>query len=110
MATAKLTRFIECGKIINTHGCHGDVKVEPWTDTPRDLIDLGRVFVGEGETKKEMKKVLHEIQDGTFARNWIMENKMGRAHFNACRRIESEHQLEKVGAELRKLYDWNEED
>ena len=54
MATAKLTRFIECGKIINTHGCHGDVKVEPWTDTPRDLIDLGRIFVGEGETKKEM--------------------------------------------------------
>ena len=62
------------------------------------------------DTKKEMKKVLSEIQDGTFARNWIMENKMGRSHFNACRRIQSEHQLEKVGAEIRKLYSWNEDE
>jgi 16S rRNA processing protein RimM len=66
MATAKLTRFIECGKIINTHGCHGDVKVEPWTDTPRDLIDLGRVFVGEGETKKEMKILRGSVMQGRF--------------------------------------------
>ena len=50
MATT-VSRFIECGKIINTHGCRGDVKAEPWTDTPRDLIDLGRVFIGEGEEK-----------------------------------------------------------
>ena len=62
------------------------------------------------DTKKEMKKILSEIQDGTFARNWIMENKMGRAHFNACRRIQGEHQLEQVGAEIRKLYSWNEEE
>ena len=62
------------------------------------------------DTKKEMKKILSEIQDGTFARNWIMENKMGRSHFNACRRIQGEHQLEKVGAEIRKLYSWNEEE
>ena len=62
------------------------------------------------ETKKEMKKVLSEIQDGTFAGKWIAENKNGRAHFNACRRIESEHQLESVGKELRKMYSWSEED
>jgi len=61
-------------------------------------------------TKAEMKKVLHEIQDGTFAAKWITENKAaGRAHFNACRRMESEHQLEKVGAELRKMYTWDNE-
>ena len=59
------------------------------------------------ETKKEMKKILSEIQDGTFASKWINENKVGRLHFNAVRRIESEHELEKVGAEIRKLYDWN---
>ena len=59
------------------------------------------------ETKKEMKKILSEIQDGTFATKWINENKVGRLHFNAARRIESEHELEKVGAEIRKLYDWN---
>ena len=37
------------------------------------------------------------------------ENKVGRSHFNACRRIESEHQLEEVGKELRKMYSWNDE-
>ena len=58
------------------------------------------------ETKKEMKKVLAEIQDGTFARNWIQENKDGRPNFNAKRQAESEHEVEKVGAELRKMYTW----
>ncbi len=77
-----------------------------------DTAEFGDYEIGKriitDETKKEMKKVLSEIQDGTFARNWIMENKMGRAHFNACRRIESEHQLEQVGAELRRMYAWDE--
>ena len=68
--------------------------------------ETGKRLITE-ETKKEMKKVLTEIQDGTFAAKWINENKTGRLHFNACRRIEAEHQLEKVGAEIRKLYDWN---
>ena len=62
------------------------------------------------ETKKEMKKVLTEIQDGTFASKWIAENKNGRSHFNSCRRIEAEHQLEAVGKELKKMYSWNEEE
>ena len=61
------------------------------------------------QTKAEMKKILAEIQDGTFARNWIMENKVGRPHFLAERRIRSEHQLESVGKTLRKMYSWNEE-
>jgi len=61
------------------------------------------------ETKKEMKKVLQEIQDGTFASKWINENKVGRSHFNACRRIGAEHELEAVGKELRKMYSWNDE-
>lgn len=78
-----------------------------------DTAEYGDYTVGEriitDETKKEMKKVLGEIQDGTFARNWIMENKMGRSHFNAVRRIESEQQLEQVGKEIRKLYAWNDD-
>lgn len=61
------------------------------------------------ETKKAMKAVLKDIQDGTFARDFITENKMGRAHFSAMRRLEAEHQLEKVGEELRKMYSWNKE-
>lgn len=71
--------------------------------------ETGKRLITE-ETKKEMKKVLSEIQNGTFAGKWIAENKNGRAHFNACRRIESEHQLESVGKELRKMYSWSEED
>ena len=54
-----------------------------------------------------MKKVLAEIQDGTFASKWIAENKNGLAHFNAMRAIKAEHQLEKVGEEIRKMYSWN---
>ncbi|MCX4354915.1 MAG: ketol-acid reductoisomerase [Oscillospiraceae bacterium] len=76
-----------------------------------DTAEFGDYETGKrlitDETKKEMKKVLTEIQDGTFASKWINENKTGRLHFNACRRIEAEHQLEQVGAEIRKLYDWN---
>ena len=61
------------------------------------------------ETKAEMKKVLEEIQDGTFASKWIAENKNGRAHFIATRNLKAEHQLEKVGASIRKFYSWNKE-
>lgn len=70
--------------------------------------ETGKRLVTE-ETKKEMKKILSEIQDGTFASKWIAENKNGRAHFIATRRIKAEHELEKVGKELRKMYSWNEE-
>lgn len=62
------------------------------------------------DTKKEMKQILSEIQDGTFAGKWIAENKNGRAHFGAMRRIEASHQLEAVGKELRKMYSWSDED
>ncbi len=79
-----------------------------------DTAEFGDYEIGKriitDETKKEMKKVLTEIQDGTFASKWIAENKNGRAHFNSCRRIAAEHELEKVGEELRKMYSWNDED
>jgi ketol-acid reductoisomerase len=58
------------------------------------------------ETKAAMKQVLAEIQDGTFANKWITENKVGRPHFLATRRIKASHQLEGVGKELRKMYSW----
>ena len=72
-----------------------------------DTAEYGDYMIGNrivtDETKKEMKKVLTEIQDGTFARNWLMENQVGRPQFNAMRRIESEHPIEKVGKELREM-------
>lgn len=59
------------------------------------------------ETRKEMKKVLREIQDGTFASEWIAENRAGkRAKFLATRQLEAEHQLEKTGKELRGMMSW----
>ncbi|MDR2156539.1 MAG: ketol-acid reductoisomerase [Clostridiales Family XIII bacterium] len=60
------------------------------------------------ETKAEMRKILAEIQDGTFANRWIAENKVGQPHFLASRRIRGGHELEKVGKELRKMYSWGE--
>ena len=61
------------------------------------------------ETKKAMKQVLKDIQEGVFARNWLTENQVGCPNFNAMRRKGATHQLEEVGAELRKLYSWNNE-
>jgi len=58
------------------------------------------------ETKKEMKKVLTEIQNGTFAKNWILENQANRPFFNRTRAIEAEHPIEKVGAGLRSMMSW----
>ena len=60
------------------------------------------------ETKKEMKKVLEEIQSGQFARDWVLENKAGQPSFKATRRRESEHQIEEVGAKLRGMMPWIE--
>ena len=58
------------------------------------------------DTKNAMRKVLADIQDGTFARNWLLENQIGCTNFNAKRRIEAAHPLEKVGAELRNMMSW----
>ena len=58
------------------------------------------------ETRNAMRKVLSDIQDGTFARNWLLENQIGCPNFNAKRRIEAQHPLEKVGAELRNMMSW----
>ncbi|MCL2600415.1 MAG: ketol-acid reductoisomerase [Treponema sp.] len=75
-----------------------------------DTAEYGDYSVGPriitDETKKEMKKVLSEIQNGEFAKNWILENKANRASFLAKRRLESEHLVEKVGEELRSKMSW----
>lgn len=62
------------------------------------------------DTKKAMKQVLSDIQDGTFARNWLLENQIGCTNFLAKRRIEAGHQLETVGAELRQMMSWTNKD
>ncbi len=64
------------------------------------------------ETKKAMKKILSDIQDGTFAKDFLLDMSAagGQAHFKALRKLASEHPAEKVGEEVRKLYSWNNED
>ena len=57
----------------------------------------------------EMGEILAEIQDGRFAREWILENQAGRPVYNALKRIESEHLIEEVGAELREMMPWLKE-
>jgi len=57
-------------------------------------------------TKKIMQKILKEIQTGKFAKEWIAESESGRANFNALRKEGREHQIEKVGSELRSMMPW----
>lgn len=78
-----------------------------------DTAEYGDYITGPkiitDETKKAMKSVLSDIQDGTFAKNWILENQANRPYFNATRRRESEQQLEQVGKDLRGMMNWQKE-
>ncbi len=60
------------------------------------------------DTKNAMRQVLKDIQQGVFAKNWLLENQVGCPNFNAMRRMEANHQLEKVGEELRGLMSWKD--
>jgi len=75
-----------------------------------DTAEYGDYTVGpriiDERVKDEMRRVLREIQDGTFARRWILENQAGRPSFNAMRRQEARHPIERVGAELRAMMSW----
>ena len=64
------------------------------------------------ETKKTMKKILSDIQDGTFAKEFLLDMSPAgkQVHFKAMRKLHAEHPSEKVGEEIRKLYSWNGED
>lgn len=68
-----------------------------YTRGPRIITD---------ETKKEMKRILQEVQQGTFAKEWIDENKNGAKNFKAMREKDKHHPVEVVGRELRKLMTW----
>jgi len=69
-----------------------------------DLTRGPRVI--DGYVRDTMEEILADIQDGTFAREWLLENQVGRPSFNALRRQNAEHLIEKVGAELRGMMSW----
>jgi ketol-acid reductoisomerase len=58
------------------------------------------------DTRQEMWRILEEVQNGTFAREWIVENQAGCPSFNAYRRRDAEHEIEKVGSKLREMMPW----
>jgi ketol-acid reductoisomerase len=72
-----------------------------------DMVSGPRVV--DANSRKQMKAVLRDIQDGTFARNWIAENEAGMPEFKRMMKADLEHPIEKVGAELRGRMDWLEE-
>jgi ketol-acid reductoisomerase len=61
------------------------------------------------ETREEMKRILKEVQTGSFAKEWILENQAGRPMFNALRKKEAEHPIEAVGKKLRSMMGWLKE-
>ncbi|TMC18285.1 MAG: ketol-acid reductoisomerase [Chloroflexi bacterium] len=69
-----------------------------------DYVSGPRII--DQRVKDEMRQVLREIQNGTFAKNWILENEAGRPSFLAMRRAGAEHQIEQVGRELRAMMPW----
>jgi len=79
-------------KVISDTAEYGDM-----TRGPRVITD---------SVRQEMKKILKEIQDGTFAREWILENKIGRPVFNALAKRAEKHLIEEVGAKMRSMMPW----
>ena len=80
-----------------------DVAAACGADTLRVYTRYGGPRLVTEETRKEMRKMLAEFQDGTYARNWIEEDRKGRPWFNATRKSESEHRIETVGEKLRAM-------
>jgi ketol-acid reductoisomerase len=68
-------------------------------------LTRGEMVVGD-ETRKAMKKVLKQIQNGTFAKEWIKENKKGGKKFAKLRERAKQHPIEKVGEQLRAMMSW----
>jgi len=68
-----------------------------YTRGPRVIDDM---------VKDEMEQILAEIQDGSFAKEWILENQAGRPVYNALKRMDEEHLIELIGEELRRMMPW----
>ncbi len=79
-----------------------------------DTAEYGDYMTGTrivtDDTRKEMKKILAEIQEGKFARKWILENQAGRPEFNAIKNKELEHKLTSTGKKLRDMMSWIEKE
>jgi ketol-acid reductoisomerase len=89
--------FYQGGLAYMRHSVSDTAEYGDYTRGPRVVND---------ETKKEMKRILAEIQSGQFAREWVLENQANRAGFLAQRRRDADHQIEEVGKRLRSMMSW----
>jgi ketol-acid reductoisomerase len=89
--------FYQGGLAYMRHSVSDTAEYGDYTRGPRVVSD---------ETKREMKKILGEIQSGQFAREWVLENQANRAGFLAMRRRDADHQIEEVGKRLRSMMAW----
>ncbi|MFD1641270.1 ketol-acid reductoisomerase [Halohasta litorea] len=86
---------------------------EMW-DSVSDTAEYGGLTRGDRvvdeHAREQMEEVLEEVQDGTFARQWILENQAGRPGYHQIRNAEKNHEIEAVGEELRGLFSWADEE
>ena len=86
---------------------------EMW-DSVSDTAEYGGLTRGDrivdDHAREQMEEVLEEVQDGTFARQWILENQAGRPGYHQIRDAEKNHEIEAVGEELRGLFAWADEE
>ena len=75
-----------------------------------DTAEYGDMLIGKkvitSDTRKNMKKILEDIQSGEFAKDWILENRAGRPVYNSIKNKEKNHLIEEVGKKLRKMMSW----
>ena len=75
-----------------------------------DTAEFGDLTRGERvvteETRREMRRILAQVQNGQFAKEWLLENQVGRPNYNARKRRDEEHLIEEVGARLRGMMSW----
>lgn len=83
-------------------------------DSVSDTAEYGGLTKGDEiideHARENMEEVLQGVQDGTFAREWIAENQAGRPSYTQLRQAEKDHEIEAVGAELRSLFAWADEE
>jgi ketol-acid reductoisomerase len=82
------------------HSISDTAEYGDYTRGPRVVTD---------ETRAEMRRILEAIQDGSFAREWLEENRHGRPNFERARQADKDHEIERVGAKLRAMMPWSEE-
>ena len=79
------------------HSISDTAEYGDYTRGPRIIDDL---------VKDRMRQILAEVQSGSFAREWILENQAGRPVYNALKRMDAEHEIEVVGKKLRDMMPW----